>query len=342
MISTKNIQIDIMRAIGIILMVLGHSHCPGTYYIYLFHMALFFMISGYCYNTERTDSGKALGVYIFQKFKRLYIPFVLFNAFLLIVDHFVFNRGLSLKDFIILFIQSLNMNSGSTLSGAFWFLKTMLMLVITYALFDFLLKRIPHIKKHPLIVHSVLSAIMLILGFICYLKGIRLYDYDKVLSFYVLFHIGRLFREKIHFNMNHIKRVLVMALSLVVLFICRRFGEIELGANEYVNPAFLLATSISGWLLVYELSYYLSLIKGLNTILKIIGNNTISVMVFHFLCFKGVTYIQILIYDLPKSAISAFPVLYNMPFWWLVYTIVGLCIPVGISLLYKRLIPHHK
>ena len=38
--------IDSMRGIGIVLMVLGHSGFPGTDFIYLFHMALFFMLSG--------------------------------------------------------------------------------------------------------------------------------------------------------------------------------------------------------------------------------------------------------------------------------------------------------
>ena len=37
--------IDSMRGIGIVLMVLGHSGFPGTDFIYLFHMALFFMLS---------------------------------------------------------------------------------------------------------------------------------------------------------------------------------------------------------------------------------------------------------------------------------------------------------
>ena len=39
--------LDAMRGIGIVLMVVGHSGFAGTAYIYLFHMALFFMLSGY-------------------------------------------------------------------------------------------------------------------------------------------------------------------------------------------------------------------------------------------------------------------------------------------------------
>lgn len=340
--TTKNIRIDIMRAIGIILVVLGHSHCPGTYYIYLFHMALFFIISGYCYKTIHTDNAKGLGIYILKKLKRFYLPFVIFNAILVIIDHFVFNRGLSVKDFIILFVNSLGMNQGSTLSGAFWFFKIMLLLLITYGVIDYLLKKIPHIRTKTLLFHSIISVIFLGMGYYCQLKGLVLYGFDKVLSYYILFHLGRLFKEKVHIELNHFKRLIVIVLSITVLIICRRFGEIDLDINQYVNPGFLLITSCAGWFLVYEISYYLAKPQWLQKLLTIIGTNTIAVMVFHFVCFKIVTYIQIQIYNLPPSAISAFPVLYNLPFWWIAYAIVGLVIPVGLSLLYKRLIPHRK
>ena len=42
--------LDSMRGIGIVLMVLGHSGFPGTDFIYLFHMALFFMLSGWLFS----------------------------------------------------------------------------------------------------------------------------------------------------------------------------------------------------------------------------------------------------------------------------------------------------
>lgn len=43
----RDAVLDAMRGIGIVLMVVGHSGFGGTSFIYLFHMALFFMLSGY-------------------------------------------------------------------------------------------------------------------------------------------------------------------------------------------------------------------------------------------------------------------------------------------------------
>lgn len=340
--KTKDIRIDIIRGIGIILMVLGHSHCPGTYYIYLFHMALFFILSGYCYKTSHTDSFKGLLRYGFKKIIRFYVPYVIFNTILVLIDNFVFKRGLDTKSLIHVIISGFFMNHGSTLSGAFWFLRIMLMLLITYGVIDFILKKIPHIKKHTMVYHSVIAVIFLAMGYICSRNKFMFLGIERVMSYYILFHMGRMFKEYATAKLNHPKRIIVIVVSFITLVVCRQFGEIDLDINRYVNPVFLLITSIAGWLLIYEFSYYCTLLKWLYKPLCVIGNNTMAVLIFHFLCFKGITYIQILIYDLPKSYINAFPVLYNMPLWWLAYTIVGLGIPVGISLLYKKLIPHQK
>lgn len=42
--------IDVIKGYGICLMVCGHSGAPFTNWIYLFHMALFFIASGYLWN----------------------------------------------------------------------------------------------------------------------------------------------------------------------------------------------------------------------------------------------------------------------------------------------------
>lgn len=44
---------SIVKGIGIILMVIGHASSPFHDFIYLFHMPLFFMISGFFFNPEK-------------------------------------------------------------------------------------------------------------------------------------------------------------------------------------------------------------------------------------------------------------------------------------------------
>lgn len=43
----KNSQMNIMKALGIVAVVLGHTAFPYMRIVYSYHMALFFFIAGY-------------------------------------------------------------------------------------------------------------------------------------------------------------------------------------------------------------------------------------------------------------------------------------------------------
>ena len=76
-------SIDVMKGILIVLVVMAHAQGPGYRFIYLFHMATFFMISGYLWKT-RSNLSK-VSVFIRRKIKSLYFHYVICNgAFLLI------------------------------------------------------------------------------------------------------------------------------------------------------------------------------------------------------------------------------------------------------------------
>ena len=67
--------LDIAKGIGIYLVVLGHvTHSEWLwYYIWQFHMPLFFFISGLLYTPK--DSFRA---FLIKRAKSLYIPYVIF------------------------------------------------------------------------------------------------------------------------------------------------------------------------------------------------------------------------------------------------------------------------
>lgn len=78
MTKQRDAVLDAMRGIGIVLMVAGHSGFAGTDFIYLFHMALFFMLSGYFFRPARDLPG--LGHFCLRRVVTLWLPFVAANT----------------------------------------------------------------------------------------------------------------------------------------------------------------------------------------------------------------------------------------------------------------------
>lgn len=63
--------------------------------------------------------------------------------------------------------------------------------------------------------------------------------------------------------------------------------------------------------------------------LDYIGQHTMEILTFHFLCFKSVSLIIILLYGLDIDLLSSHPVIKDSPAWaWLLYTISGIALPL--------------
>lgn len=109
--------IDIFRAFGIILMIMGHIGFGNKfdYFIHAFHMPMFFLVSGFLYK-QKTISFR---YYVISKSKSLLIPYIVFGIF-----HFAINCFLS-KSFSFSALRALLLfpTSGDMpIAGALWFL----------------------------------------------------------------------------------------------------------------------------------------------------------------------------------------------------------------------------
>lgn len=87
--NKRNVAIDVMKGIGIILMVIGHMHYSHSIekFIYGFHMPLFFWISGYLYKPPT-----AIKVFIARKAKGLILPYAVFGILYTIIDGVVYGE----------------------------------------------------------------------------------------------------------------------------------------------------------------------------------------------------------------------------------------------------------
>lgn len=72
--KNRVVLLDFIRGFAMILVVLGHSGVPGDYYLMLFHMPLFFILSGYTkfLRSEKTEA--PFGTYFKKLFFSLMLP----------------------------------------------------------------------------------------------------------------------------------------------------------------------------------------------------------------------------------------------------------------------------
>lgn len=136
----RNENVSLAKGLGIILMVLGHTGFSyyGNGFIYMFHMPLFFFLSGYCFKEKYLGNTKD---FILRRIKGLYKPYVKWGLFFLILHNFFFIINFYNGDYgynnkvshLYSFGEFLNrgfhvivsMTCHEQLIGGYWFLHTL-------------------------------------------------------------------------------------------------------------------------------------------------------------------------------------------------------------------------
>lgn len=139
---SRNKHIDVMRGIGIILVVLGHTyHNSGM--LYLFHMPLFFMLSGSVLNYTRHKYS------IGRRFKGIMVPYFVFSILCFIYWAFVESNfrpihdealfggylgtfNIKVQQFINIFLAE-NSTNAYTYNIVMWFLPCLFVADLIYA-----------------------------------------------------------------------------------------------------------------------------------------------------------------------------------------------------------------
>lgn len=82
--SKRNHIADMLKGLGMIFVVGGHTTSPLSGYYYTFHMGLFFAISGYLMAEHWRDM--KLCQYVYKKFVKIIVPYIIFFIIIFIVD----------------------------------------------------------------------------------------------------------------------------------------------------------------------------------------------------------------------------------------------------------------
>lgn len=355
----RNTTIDIIKGLGIILIVAGHSGSPVYNFVYLFHVAIFFIASGYCYNPKYSENLSSVFSFIAKKFKTLWLPYVLCNSLFVLLHnffikihvytndptileyvsgaHICLTDALSVKQMLLYIVKNLFFIGGTQIGGATWFLACLMYLLVGYCVLDYIIRRL--FKRIPSnYIQCALSIIFLIFGYLCSQNGWSFAGIERFLSFYCFIFIGSWLNTSgfYHRTINASTHFVLLLGSFLPLLWLMNLGSVNVAGNGYPNPIFLLAATLLGWQFLYEAATFAQKLPRLTKALIAIGQSTISIMIFHFLAFKTVSLMIVLLYKLPFCLIAAFPNLYGDKGWWILYTLVGVLLPFALHKIYIR------
>lgn len=267
--KNRNTTIDIVKGIGIILVVLGHTALPKSLLniIYSFHMPLFFFISGYLYSKEKYSTD--IMVVFKSKFNTLLWPFFTFSIFAIILNYIFVQHNMSfvlfeLKD-TILGIHNIN--------GPLWFLTALFMVEIIFS-------QTNRYKNYDFII-----LLIVIIGFInaFYFQFRIIYNIDIALIGILYFYIGYKVRD---FNLLNISLKIKMSLLILLSFLLVVFSyktEFNMMYHIYGDIYNFIIASFSGIALVLIISKIIDKFNYMKKILIWLGVNSLIILATHFL-----------------------------------------------------------
>lgn len=336
-----NVAVNYAKGIAIILMVLLHSSrwIESSYFghiICMFHMPLFFIMSGFCFKKKYLDDFKN---FVVKRIKGLWWPYVKYGFLFLLFHNVFFHLHIydsiygsytgqtsslyDIKDFILQMQRILRMVSTEQLLSGFWFLPALFYAsIIAYIIIRYIHNRI--------LGGAVL--ISFVLGFLAFDFKVPFLGIDnKMLLGALFFYFGFCWKDNINLFESVRNNAIFSMFAIVLTIIMAWKIPVSMPTMKLIYVVPYMFTAIFASVFIYLSCLCLAKFNTpVGTFLNYIGMHTIEILTWHFLFFKLVSLIIVKIYKLPLNTIASFPSIqeYSSEGWWMAYTLVGVLLPV--------------
>ena len=356
--DARNTTFSIIKALAIILMVIGHAEAPGliTNFIYTFHMPVFFIAAGYFFKRKSLEHPWE---FCSKRFKGLYVPMVKWSIMFLVLHNVFHYFGILNEQYgnwtggvthpytwhsalqrLLLIVTSMS-GYDEFMAGAFWFFRGLLVASIVFMVAYKLLDRSTHwseTRSVGVILAATLAFAALFIANKLKVSTIPNGGMREIWGI-AFFAIGVLFRHVEH----RIPRSLWVAAGCAALLIGAAMLHLH-GMNnrgELQDVVTLPVTGCVGFVMLYIVSSKIDGLKGrVHRLLRYIGDNTVAVFVFHIISFKLVSLLKIWYYGLDFGQIGCHMVIHynHTDFFWVLYSVVGTAVPLLWLAAYRRLL----
>lgn len=296
-----NLTFKILSALGIIIIVAGHTKNGGIslayewFPPYSFHLALFVFISGYFYKSKHEEH---VLNYIWRRTKRLLIPAYIWNfvygLFNVVLGFFGYKIGVEFNLYNI-FIMPIIDGEGFLFNLGSWFVYPLFCVCVFNILFRKFLK--PIHKDNEYIILAVYLAIGM-LGIQIAINhsengvhGLLLLA-TRSMFFLPCFEFGQFYKNKLekrdnlsntaYFSIIFLIQLILLTLYDVIIYTPSKMMRFE---NGVVVPYITAITGIAFWLRISKI--LAPAVKDWKPV-RLIADNTYSIMIHQYLGFMTV------------------------------------------------------
>ncbi|SLM62869.1 MULTISPECIES: acyltransferase family protein [Dickeya] len=329
--------IDILKGIGILSIIIGHSWYFASKYVYSYHLALFFFVSGFLYNEERYGQNPFLN--LASRIKSNYPKYLFYSALIgafhnFFIDVHIYNASQvywTFYNFRNYILNSAALTNSELLYGATWFV---LPLVFSSSIFGGIIY-FGNVIKNRTQSHLAKNLVIIILGLVCCALGyermvikfilpMRLDVALFVIPLFIMAYFVKLYVDNYY---KYLKWYIAALLFPLTIFLTYKMGWfVSLGSQDVIFYSFYVLSVIG----IYQCMYLAKLIKEklgvIANIFSMMGKYSFEIMAFHFLCFKifDVLYSKAIGVEEP-SVIETLPLSYE--YLWPIYILIGCFVP---------------
>lgn len=293
-----NVTFGVLSALGIIMIVAGHSgydilSVGGLFPYYSFHVPLFLFISGYFYRGEEENRPF---VYLKKKAGRLLLPYFIWNVIYGIVawalrafGGFAMGEAVSFRT---LFVSPFLNGYQFIYHFAAWFVPVLFIVEVMNLCMRLLLRRL-HINSEWLILIVTLAVGMLVVQFAIEGRVWGLYKTPgRILFLYPCFQMGRFYKKKLESrdtlgNVPYFAAVL--GIQVLLHLCCNGLAYSSVWCTGFANgPVIPYVTVMSGVAFWLRTAKILAPLCGGDRrcgFFLYLGRNTYAVMMHHIMAF---------------------------------------------------------
>ncbi len=349
-VKRRSLLWDIFKGFGISFIVFGHTGKTGGAIVYLFHLALFFFVTGYFFNEEKY--GDHAFTYLGHRLGTSWPRYMLYCIFFAVTHNYCVIHGLMPEgaviygetEFVSSVLNSMVFEMPELYAGPMWFVPLWLLGGALFAGVIHVARAIGAGRSYTDFwcttnkVVIVFSIACIIVGLYAVDKGLMI-PYHMELAFVIepFFAFGYFMHKYLGDWQEKMPWFFMIPLAVFIFYLFTRFIAAGIWfdlASQYIFGLWYYVGGVLGIIFTILISKLLEIVsKPASRLMALIGRYSFDIMALHIFVFKMLDMIlRKLYYRDPGMDISAYPSALSQK-WWILYLIVAVLLPLLVGII---------